>query len=590
VNPAARVVPDVASFSVDDGFWYSVPDHLREDLSIGSIVRVPLSGRRVRGWVVELAEDHPGELKGIAGLSGEAAVFDADLLQTLAWAARHYVAPMSALLTRATPPNLPHVIPEPSETHSHTHSGSALGPIVERSVAGLHGPTTALVANWQTLDWLSACAAVLEAGKSVVLIAASVAEVERIRDSTPRDIRPALVAVTGDNDASDTEAWELAQSPPRLVVGTPKTAMWMVKGLDLAIVLEESRRAMKDRQTPTLHVREVMRTRTRIEGFNLVFFGPTPSVELLAAGAEVVRVGNRAWPLVEVVDRSDDPPGSGYLSARVVTAIGTSVSAGGQVFVYTHRRAAHSSLRCARCRALRVCENCGARLGRVQRCAKCHTPAGPCRVCGGSEFEEMGTIPERLVAEINRRIGPDTASTSPGDTPVMVGTERDLAGMAPVGLAVAADLDGMLMGVGYRTSEEALRQLARLASLVAPGSGARLMVQTSRPESLLVTAMRRGDPIPYLERVLVERAREGAPPSTEMIALEVRGQVPKTVMEDLAGLGPDAIVLGPMNLDDGRRWLLTGKLGPARIQLRKMVGRWRDRGATVRVDADPIDV
>jgi primosomal protein N' len=170
-----------------------------------------------------------------------------------------------------------------------------------------------------------------------------------------------------------------------------------------------------------------------------------------------------------------------------------------------------------------------------------------------------------------------------------VGTERDLAGLQPVSLAVAADVDGMLMGHGYRTTEEALRQLGRLALSVRDGSGHRLMLQTNRPDSLLVTTMRRGDPIPYLERVLVERAREGSPPSSEMIAIEVRGEVPTSAGEDLAGLA-GVVTMGPMPVPDGQRWLVTGALGEARLQLRKLVSRWRDTGLTVRVDADPIDI
>jgi primosomal protein N' len=150
-------------------------------------------------------------------------------------------------------------------------------------------------------------------------------------------------------------------------------------------------------------------------------------------------------------------------------------------------------------------------------------------------------------------------------------------------------VDGMLMGHGYRTTEEALRQLGRLALAVREGSGHRLMLQTSRPNSLLVTTMRRGDPIPYLERVLVERAREGYPPSAEMIAVEIRGQVPESASADLAGL-PGATTMGPIDVNEGRRWLLTGSLGRARLDLRAIVARWRDAGATVRVDADPIDI
>ena len=589
MNPAARVVPDVASFAVDDGFWYSIPDHLAPDLHVGSIVRVPLSGRRVRGWVVETTDSREGKLKEIAGISGSGPVFDDDLLKGLVWTSRHYVSPLSTLLGRATPPNLPRSIPAPVAPVHVAPSGHIFDDVASKTAADQRSPIVALVGNWRRFEWLRQLGPVFGAGKSVLIVAASAAEVGRLHEEASEVWGDLVSSATGEDDKTDTEVWEAAQSPPRLVLGTPKTAAWKVGSLGLAIVLEEGRRAMKDRQTPTIHVREVMRNRSRLEGFNLVFFGPTPSVELLSAGAEIVHVGNRGWPLVEVVDRSEDRPGSGFLSDRTIAAIGATAKAGSRVFVFTHRRLGYASMRCTRCRVLRSCESCGARLGRDDACPKCATMVGPCPNCGGTEFEEMGTIPERLVAEIHRRLGRGAAAIHPGDAVVTVGTERDLAGLSPVALAVAADVDGMLMGLAYRTTEEALRQLARLALAVREGTGNRLMLQTSRPDSFLITTMRRGDPIPYLERVLVDRAREGSPPASEMIALEIRGEVPETAASALAELD-QAVVMGPMTIPDGKRWLLTGKLGPARLQLRKLVGRWRDAGATVRVDADPIDV
>lgn len=589
MNPAARVVPDVASFAVDDGFWYSIPEHLSDDVHIGSIVRVPLSGRRVRGWVVAKADGREGKLKDIAAVSGAAPVFDARLLDSQLWAARHYVAPVSVLLGRASPPNLPRKIPAGVEPSDHDPPDSALTEVVSKSAEGHRTPVMAVVGNWRRLDWLAQLAPLLRAGRSALVVAASAAEVTEIARAGRDFFGTGAVAVSGEDDKTDTKAWEAGQSSPRVVIGTPKTASWQVADLGLAIVLEEGRRAMKDRQTPTIHVRDLMRTRSRLEGFNLVFYGPTPSVELLAAGAEVVHEGNRAWPLVEVVDRTEDRPGSGFLSERALAAISATANAGERVFVFTHRRAGFASMRCTRCRSLRSCPQCGTRVGRVEACPRCGAAIGPCRNCGHTEFEEMGTIPDRLVSEIDRRIGKGAAMVHPGDGPVLVGTERDLAGLPMVTLAVAADVDGMLLGTGYRTSEEALRQLARLALAVREGSGARLMLQTSRPDSLLVTTMRRADPIPYLERVLVERAKDGAPPSADMIAVEVRGQVPQTAASDLSSL-EGAVTLGPIDVPEGKRWLLTGSLGKARLQLRPLVGRWRDGGATVRVDADPIDV
>lgn len=584
------MVPDVPSFAVDDGFWYSIPRHLDEQVRVGSLVRVPLSGRRVRGWVVETGEGPPErKLKDVSGVSGEASVFDETLLRSLIWMSTHYVAPLSVLLAKATPPNLPR---PPRSAPDGEFRAAGAHPIIELARAAARGdkvPVRAMVGSWQSGEWLVSLGPVLEAGKSVLVVAASAAEVATISTEARDQFGRLVVEVSGDDNAELTLAWSDAQLPARLIIGTPRVAQWKVPGLSLAVVLEEGRRAMKERQTPTLQVRDVIRTRSLLEGFIAVFLGPTPSVELLWAGAQVRRLGNRAWPLVETVDRSQDPPGSGFLSDRVVAALRATTRRGGRCFVFTHRRAGAGSMRCARCRAIRACPRCGSYVGRVEHCPRCGAALGPCTQCRSTSFEEMGTIPQRLVGEIARHLGANAVSVHPADTPVTVGTERDLAALPPVTVAVAADADGMLMGSGYRTTEEALRQLARVAGAASSGRGSRMMVQTSRPDSDLVRTLRRGDPISYLEKVLAARAAEGMPPATEMIALELRGKIPEAVDVELGSI-PGATALGPAVVDQGVRWLLTGDLRAARGELRSLVGRWRDEGTTVRVDADPIDL
>lgn len=533
---AVRVVPNIATFAVDDGFWYSIPDHLAGDIQTGSIVRVPLGGRRVRGWVVETSSNREGKLKEIAGVSGAVAVFDNRLLRTLMWAAQHYVAPTSVLLGKATPPNLPKPIPVATTSDLSLQPGEH--PILDLAVAAASGerrPSRVVLGRWQPLDWLDSLAPIVEVGRSAMVIAASAAEVDRICERARPIYGEALVQIASTKDAEVTRGWELAQTPGRIVVGTPRVSTWMIGGLSLLVVLEEGRRAMKDRQTPTVHVREVVRKRSLIEGCAVAFFGPTPSVEVLSAGAEVTRVGNRAWALVEIVDRSDEAPGSGQLSTSVVAAIRAMVDAKQRSFVFTSHR-----------------------------------------------------MIDQIVREINSRLGAPVAGIASSASPVTVGTERDLAGLRPVSLTVATNIDGMLLGPGYRAGEEALRQLARLANSLKPGSGHRMMVQTFDVASPLVQALRKGDPIPYLERVLVERAKTGVPPATDMIAVEVRGELPDGLDLELREL-PDALVMGPIELEQGRRWLLEGDLGEARSALRQLARRWRDSGSTVRIDADPID-
>ena len=51
--PAGRVVrvlPDVPA--IDKAFDYLVPEHLGDQVRVGTVVRVELHGRRVGGWVV----------------------------------------------------------------------------------------------------------------------------------------------------------------------------------------------------------------------------------------------------------------------------------------------------------------------------------------------------------------------------------------------------------------------------------------------------------------------------------------------------------------------------------------------------------
>jgi len=479
---------------------------------------------------VEMAGGREGRLKDIAGVSGAQPVFTAGLLKTLIWAAGHYVAPVSVLLARATPPNLPKKTRPLEADPPGIESDHPLAEVAKSVATGIRRPTQVIVGPWQKLEWVSSLATIVKAGRSVAVVAASAAEVNRVADAARSKLGETVVTIGGDDNASLTRSWEQAQQPGQVIIGTPRISTWRLGALGLIVVLEEARRAMKDRQTPTLHVREIVRSRSRLEGVTAVFFGPTPSVEVLASGAHVSHVGRRAWPLVEVIDRSDEAPGSGLLSESVVAALRGNQGRGGNAFLLTSHK-----------------------------------------------------MKDEIEKELSRRVGPDISDS------VVVGTERDLAGLPPVSLVVASNPDGMLLSRSYRSSEETLRLLARLANAVSPGSGHRMMVQTKEPDSDLVQTLRRGDPVPYLERVLVERARAGVPPSTSMLAVELRGLVPDNVAESLAAIA-QVSVLGPLDIDDGKRWLLQGDLGQARRKLRVLVGSWRDMGATVRIDSDPIDL
>lgn len=543
--------------------------------------------------MVEVGERSPERLKPIAGVSGEVAVFDAALRDALVWAAHHYVAPVSVLLERAAPPNLPGVptTTPPGPSASPPGPSHPLDDFVAAVLAGRRRPVTALLAPWGDMSWVRALQPVVAAGRSVLVVAATAAEVGTISRVAGELVGPAVLEVSGDlTDAESTDHWaEMATRPGRMVIGTPRVACWPVAGLAVSVALEEGRRAMKDRQTPTMAVRRMLGVRSRIEGFGQVYVGPTPSLDLLAEGAAVVPVGPRAWPLVEVVDRNEEPPGSGLVSHRVVVAIRSMLDRGGTVFVFTHRRGYAPAYRCAECRELRRCRVCGSRPEPGEACVRCGAPAEPCLACGATSFEPLGAGAGRVANELSGVFG--DAVGSAGATPVVVGTERDLAGVEGVDLAVAVDADGLTLGSHFRAGEEALRILARLAGRVRRGSGHRLMVQTSEPDHPVIVALRRGDPLAYLHHELEQRRTMGYPPATEMLVVEARGDG-ASVDDDLRSIADaEVTVMGPADSPEGRRWLVQGPgLGGYKLALRPLVQRWRDSGTAVRIDVDPLDL
>lgn len=188
-------------------------------------------------------------------------------------------------------------------------------------------------------------------------------------------------------------------------------------------------------------------------------------------------------------------------------------------------------------------------------------------------------------------VGRDQVALHPEPAAVTVGSERDLATLAPCDLAVVVDLDGLVFGTNYRAAEEALRVAARLAGRVRAGSGRRMVVQTSVPDHPVVTALRRGDPLEFAAGELESRRAFGYPPAGELVVIELRAGPVSGVDAELRGAAEGATVLGPAATADRTRWLVQGtSLSGFREALRPLVQRWRDGGATVRVDVDPIDL
>ena len=585
----AQVVPDVPSFAVDGGFAYRVPPDLIDEVSVGSIVRVPLSGRRVRGYVVDVAEREDEGLKDVRSVSGVWSCFDRPILQTLRWAATHYVAPLSVVIAKTAPPNLP----RRAAARKLPSIPPAFSPIPDVSDAAQGGTRVRQTQILSGSDWPDlirrSIAGPLSGGRSAVVVAPTVVEVAQLADTLGGDFGSRVVEVADQSDATITTAWSVAAAQGGLVVvGTPRVAWWPVKNLSMMVLVEDGRRGMKERQTPAVAVRSIARQRGAVEGLAVVHIGRVPTTEALSDGIDLVKLGGRLWPLVEVIDRTEEPPGGGVVTQRARAAIAGVAGRGERVFVFTHRHGYAPASRCGTCRALRTCTECGARPDPGTTCARCGAPLGACQSCGGRRFEPLGAAVGRVIEELRRVVGHDGVGGVDDSRRVTVGTERDLVGLEGVALSVAVDADGLVRGTNYRSGEDALALLARVAAAVTAGRGRRMMLQTADPRHPLYAALRRADPVGYLTHELTVRAQLSLPPVGEVIVLEVGGTDDHSALE---GVFDGVSAFGPAQLGDRWRWLIQGAdLGEVRVRLTRAVAKLRDRGARVRIDVDPRDL
>ncbi len=590
LSSIARVVPAVPSFSVDAGFRYAIPERFAGRVGVGTMVRVPLGGRRVGGYVIGVEEGDTAGLKELAAISGAASIFDQPLFEVMRWAAGHYVAPLSVMLARCAPPNNPPPsAAAPTITSVPPEVSHPLDGILDD---GARRPTVWLGSN-DAEQWTASLGAKLRGThRSLVVILATGDEVRRLATAVRSPLGEHLVTVDHEmDDAGVTAAWARMRHHGGILLGTPRVASWLVPDLAVVAVVEESRRAMKDRQTPTVHVRDLLMARATRTGVTALFAGPAPSLELVARGPRIMRPPGRLFPLVEIVDRRDDPPGSGMLSERVRQAIRVTVNRGGNVFVFAHRRGYSAASRCVRCRTLRRCPECGSRPDPTPECRRCGAELGPCVECGGARFEPLGAGVGRIVDDIARIVDEVMVGEHPTSAPVAVGTERDLTTLDFRDLVVVVDIDGLVFGVDYRAAEEAFRIGSRLATHVRPGTGRRLMVQTNDPEHPVISALRRGDPHAFHETELETRRAMHYPPFGSLLVIEARGEGAMGADPEIQVLSEQATILGPAPSAGGVRWLVQGDdLRSFKTALRPVLQRMRDSGITFRVDVDPIDL
>jgi primosomal protein N' (replication factor Y) len=500
----ARVVVDEPA--LDKPFDYLVPETLGDQVRVGTLVRVPLHGRRVGGWVAAVGVEPPAgvTLRPIAKVTGWGPA--PELFALAEWAAWRWAGRPPHFLRTASPPGavqgLPAAEPGPSVPVAPVSAAVEAALRHERSVlrlppsADVYGLVLAAAALGPTL---------------VVAPAHATAQVLASR------LRRGGVPV-----ALLPREWARAAAGARVIIGARAAAWAPAPDLAAVIVVDEHEEVHQEEASPTWNARDVAAERARRAGVPCVLTSPCPSLEALQWGTllEPDRSGERGgWPVVDVVDRRrEDPKRVDLYSAKVVDA----VRSGKRVVCVLNRKGRARLLACAACGELARCERCGATVESVDaqlHCRACGaTRPGVCASCGSTTLKVRRLGTARAREDLERLAGVPVGevtgdSEALPDASVLVGTEAVLRRVDHADVVAFLDLDAELLAPRYRAAEQALALVARAARLVGgKAGGGRLLLQTRLPRHEVVLAALHGDPSRVATAEAARRESLGWPP------------------------------------------------------------------------------
>ena len=317
---------------------------------------------------------------------------------------------------------------------------------------------------------------------------------------------------------------------------------------EAVIMVDDEDDSYKQEQMPMYETRQVLLSRAKAYGFDVIFLGVAPSVELMAMVKEgaVQLTDGRTAPAIpaRVVDLTNYKFVRGLISPPLQDALSAALKAGGKSILILNRRGAYRLTKCVDCGEILKCPHCDSSLiySRVEGkflcrhctfnapgdtvCPKCHKPSWRSQGIGVEQVqaELKKLFPLAKVESFERE-----SKQRLGDFDVLVATRAVLRFQDSLKATLAAfiDFDAELNRMDMRAAFNAYSLNLHIGSMAKEG----VLIQTRNIDHYVLQSLLRPKELDFYGQELELRKEFGFSPYKHWVKISWRGKLEKTTQE-----------------------------------------------------------
>ncbi|MFQ6066743.1 MAG: primosomal protein N' [bacterium] len=641
-----KYIKVVLNLPLNRSFSYRVPADLENRVKIGGRVLVPFKRRNLTGFVVgEIKEkEATTNLKEIIKVINDLPPLRGSLLELGRWISEYYYCSLGQALHSVHSIGQIKRIPKPKgndkgfSPDKRFRRPAVLGYQPNEAFTLPQGKGTLFfkaTGEERKSFYLPLLQQVFQKGKQAILIVPEINYISSLKKFIqPRYPQEIAIVHSRLSLKERYSQWrKMEEGKIGIAIGTRSAVFAPLPKLGLITIEEEENPAYKQMEIPRYHVREVAIQRGEREGFPVVLFSPSPSVESFyrtKAGiyASIKTTPRKSrFPEIKIVDlrKEENRIFSSTLRREVEKCLAENESS----LLFLSRRGFASFILCLECGDTLLCPNCNIGLTfHLKNSLICHycnyrkRVPRVCPTCGGSYLHRMGMGTQQLEAQAKKtfpqahikRADLDTVNSSlwyqelldelgAGKVDLLVGTqliikEQILKAMSLVGIILT---DHLLNLPDFRAGEQVFQLLMKIKRFLWPQ--AKIIIQTYNPNHYAIASFKDKEENFYTQELKI-RQELGYPPYLHWVRVLFEGRVKGRVGEMAETIGQklkneNLGILGPSPCPFGRikgkyRYHLVLKdknLAKIMPILEKEIdcSVIRTQGVKITVDVDPLE-